>query len=61
MIRVDPLLCEVCGACVGVCPADALEIEFRKLTVHADACIDCRACVAVCPVEAIKIPPVPLC
>jgi MinD superfamily P-loop ATPase len=54
MIHVDAGKCDTCGTCVGVCPADALVIEFRKLTVHDDICIGCGGCVAVCPMEAIE-------
>ncbi len=54
MIQIDPVLCDVCGTCVGVCPADALAIELRTLTVDMEKCIRCRACVSICPVGAVK-------
>ena len=50
MIRVYNNLCDACGTCVGVCPVDALAIEFRRLVVYSENCIDCRACERVCPV-----------
>ena len=54
MIRIDRTLCDVCGTCVGVCPVDALTIEFGTLVVYREVCIDCRACESVCPVEAVR-------
>ena len=40
--------CRRCGACVVVCPAQAISIQEYKVSVNG--CIDCadRACVAVC-------------
>lgn len=54
MIRVDEAVCETCGACVGVCPADALSMEGNRLAVDETACIGCEACVEVCPVGALS-------
>jgi len=55
MITVDNTRCELCGTCVGVCPADALVIERDHLRFAAEMCIECGACAAVCPVEAIDM------
>ncbi len=52
MIRVDGALCELCGTCVGVCPADAIIIEGTVLRIDADRCIGCLVCVRICPVGA---------
>lgn len=45
--------CTGCGACVGECPVDAIEMKADKACVDEDTCIDCGACVGACPVEAI--------
>ncbi|MFA5498606.1 MAG: 4Fe-4S binding protein [Candidatus Cloacimonadia bacterium] len=47
--------CIGCGACVEVCPVNALRMENDKAVVDADLCIDCGSCVPVCPVEAITL------
>ncbi len=52
MIRIDGALCELCGICVGVCPADAVIIEGTVIRVDAERCIECLACVLICPVGA---------
>lgn len=54
-IENDPEKCCYCGACVGVCPTLALELEEAvRITYHKDKCINCLACVKVCPVGAMK-------
>jgi len=46
-------LCDGCGVCVGVCPANAITMESRKARIDPFLCIGCGACVPVCPKEAI--------
>jgi len=43
-----------CGACVDVCPVNAVKIEQKKAVV-SDGCVECGACVNVCPNEAISL------
>ena len=53
-VTVDKELCIGCGACVGVCPVGALELdEEGKSESNEEICISCGACVGTCPVEAI--------
>jgi ferredoxin len=47
--------CVGCGACVEVCPVEALSMEDEKAVCDADKCVDCGACVSECPVEAISL------
>jgi len=49
--------CLLCGACVGVCPADNLTIIGDLLEI-GDHCIGCGDCEKICPVEAISLEPV---
>lgn len=51
---VDKDTCTGCGACVEICPVDAIEMKDDKAVV-SDACIDCGQCVDECPVEAIEM------
>ena len=63
------LMCMGCGACVSVCPMDALSFKqdkwgYYRSEINDDQCIQCGKCVSVCP--AIKLPlntnsDVPLC
>lgn len=52
MIRIDAALCELCGTCVGICPADAVVIEGTHISIDDGRCVECLACVRICPVGA---------
>ena len=56
-IRKDDSSCVDCGACVGVCPSDALVLERPVLTVILDPekCVACGECVTACPVRAMAL------
>ena len=47
--------CANCGACVNICPCDAITVEadglFYTPKVDANVCVDCARCVQVCPVN----------
>ena len=52
---IDSSICTVCGACLRVCPVDAVVGEAKKIpSIDLKKCIKCGACVEVCEVEAIK-------
>jgi len=53
MMAVDRELCEACGACVGVCQADAIVMCCDCIEIRNEVCTLCRSCEAVCPVGAI--------
>lgn len=65
-VRLQPLVqdirksdekCVDCGACVGVCPTQALTLARPAMTVELDPdqCVACGECVAACPVRAIEL------
>ena len=48
-------VCVGCGACLRVCPVDAIEGLPKQLhIIDPDICIDCGACGIVCPVSCIS-------
>ena len=51
---IDRSLCMGCGACAGVCPADALSLDGGTAVCDAAKCTGCGTCAGACPVEAIK-------
>lgn len=53
-VTIDEEKCTACGACVEVCPVEALKLE-DKAKVDPDTCIDCGTCVDECPVGAISL------
>jgi ferredoxin len=65
-IRLQPLVqdirknddrCTECGACVGVCPTDALVLArpSMKVLFNPDECVVCGECVPTCPVRAMEL------
>jgi ferredoxin len=57
LIEVDNEKCISCGACVALCPVEAITV-FEDLSVvfDKDKCVGstCSACVDACPARAIK-------
>ena len=53
-VNIDNDKCIGCGACVDMCPVNALAVEDGKVKVNND-CIDCGACVSSCPAEALEL------
>jgi len=56
VLQIDPQLCTGCGACVKVCPVDAIAGEQRQPHVlDQGKCIKCNNCRDRCPVDAIVV------
>ncbi|MBX3082496.1 MAG: 4Fe-4S binding protein [Anaerolineae bacterium] len=54
-VVINRSLCHVCGACVAVCPADAMYLNDTCLQIEMDACTSCERCTKVCPVHALSM------
>ena len=52
---VDKETCNACGACVEVCPVDAITMSEKKANIDSETCTECGVCVDECPVDAISI------
>lgn len=52
---VNKEVCVGCGACLGVCPVEAISMENGKAKIDQNKCIKCGACESMCPVGAINI------
>jgi ferredoxin len=53
-MKVDKDFCLRCGACVAVCPVDAIEATDGHVRSNR-RCTECGICVKVCPVGAIRV------
>ncbi|MBD3214758.1 MAG: 4Fe-4S dicluster domain-containing protein [Candidatus Lokiarchaeota archaeon] len=54
-VLVDEDLCINCGACVSLCPTDALHFEDdESVQFEEDKCIGCLICIDSCPRGAIE-------
>lgn len=52
---VDENLCYGCGACIALCPTNALELVDRLAIVEQESCTLCEHCIPSCPVFALRI------
>jgi ferredoxin len=58
-LAVDPGKCSLCMACVGACPASALQDgqDAPQLRFIEKNCVQCGLCAATCPEDAIRLVP----
>jgi len=56
LICIDDSKCIVCGACVAVCPTEALIIEGLTLRSFPERCRPCGQAALVCPTGALICP-----
>jgi nitroreductase/NAD-dependent dihydropyrimidine dehydrogenase PreA subunit len=52
---IDRDLCNGCGLCVKVCPANTISIQDGKAVVTGTYSMVCGHCEAVCPLGAIRV------
>jgi MinD superfamily P-loop ATPase len=50
---VDNDVCVYCGACIGICPPNAMFLYETETIVFLPHCTECGLCAVVCPVGAI--------
>jgi NADH-quinone oxidoreductase subunit F len=54
-LSIDPESCTGCGACVKVCPVEAISGEKKQPhRIDPDTCIRCKLCMSRCPSESIR-------
>jgi ferredoxin len=54
-IRIDKKKCTGCGACIEVCPTEAIQMDGGLVVLIQAACSQCQACVDICPTGAISV------
>ena len=49
--------CTHCGACVPICPTEALVVDpkTRKVEFYSEKCIACELCIKACPPRAMEL------
>jgi ferredoxin len=52
MVSVKADDCVGCGACVDVCPENAIKVDDIAV-IDPKKCIDCGACIDECPADAL--------
>jgi Fe-S-cluster-containing hydrogenase component 2 len=53
--EVDYSLCDLCSACVKICPTEAFKIEDKKFIYSVERCYGCGICPSYCHVSALKM------
>ncbi len=44
--------CIKCGACINMCPVQAISMVNAQVVIDPKKCIDCGTCASICPVGA---------
>ena len=52
-VRWEVMKCDFCGACVAVCPTDAITLWEADLEIDEGRCTGCLRCVKICPYRAL--------
>ncbi|UCE81419.1 MAG: 4Fe-4S binding protein [Methanobacteriota archaeon] len=52
--KVNKDECVACGACVDVCPEEAVTVDDVAV-IDESKCLDCGACVDECPNNSITL------
>ncbi len=52
---IDIKKCELCGACVEACPAQAIYLKGHQVVIDGSKCIGCASCIAACTRNAVEI------
>lgn len=56
-VHMNEKRCTQCGACITVCPTDALYVDKKTMKVLFDInkCTACELCVRACPPRAMEV------
>lgn len=48
--------CTKCGACVAICPQNAISFVNKEITIDMSICVGCGQCVSACDYGCMNIP-----
>ncbi|MCK4723199.1 MAG: 4Fe-4S binding protein [Dehalococcoidia bacterium] len=55
MLKIDTDKCVGCGACVDVCPQEAISIQNGIAIIDQKLCMQCGNCTVTCPADAVYV------
>lgn len=50
---ISKAACVACGACIKKCPAKALSLHGREVSINHEKCLGCGWCIKACPRKAV--------
>jgi len=53
-VKVNKDECVACGACVDVCPVEAISVD-ETAVIDEEKCTECGACTEECPTGALEL------
>ena len=54
-VMFDESLCVQCGACVNICPHNAIEFSGNQRLYHRSICTGCGKCARACVFDAVEL------
>lgn len=54
-IKIEQSKCDLCKACIDVCPENRIYLHEDKIIFREKHCIECKHCFAVCKSNAIHV------
>lgn len=53
--RIIVKKCVMCGACIEICPVDAITEKDNKAYIDSKICVGCAECLCACRFEAVSV------
>lgn len=53
--QLDDSLCEICLACINICPSGAIKQFGDKVRIDETECLHCGKCINICPEKAFSV------
>ncbi len=53
-IEIIHEICDICSACIAVCPPNVMYLTNNRLSIDFSGCTYCSLCIDICPVRALK-------
>jgi dissimilatory sulfite reductase (desulfoviridin) alpha/beta subunit len=53
--QLEESLCEICLACINICPSGAIDQLDDNVRIDDTKCIHCGKCVNICPEKAVSV------
>lgn len=54
IIKIEDSVCDLCGACVGICVENCISLFEHKISIDRDACSLCGSCIVICPLKVLS-------